>query len=209
MAALRAVRGSRGAPALRPPPGQRRGSSGGLRAHLGRWGQHLEAAAGWAERWRLRNLNAPRPTLRLTPDIAAAEFTLSCGGGVRFLGQPRWLRPGALRELPRLRHLPVVGVDLSGTPVTYGGLDNLVSLAHLAHLDLSGCPHLSDWALGRLHVFSGTLQHLALARCPQLPALPGSLRNSRSQPRAVPGSAGGGAAGMSHPGPGGAPGMSH
>ncbi|RMC22978.1 hypothetical protein DUI87_00005 [Hirundo rustica rustica] len=60
------------------------------------------------------------------------------------------------------------GLDLSGTPVTYGGLDNLVSLAHLAHLDLSGCPHLSDWALGRLHVFSGTLQHLALARCPQV-----------------------------------------
>ncbi|KAM4752029.1 distal membrane-arm assembly complex protein 2 isoform 1-T1 [Cyanocitta cristata] len=233
MAALRAIGASRGAPALRPPPGQRREGSGGLRAHLDRWAQRLGAVAGWAQRGRLQNLNAypqsPRDTFG--DDAAAAEFTLAFGGGVRFLGQQRWIRPGSRSELPQLWHLPVVGIDLSGTPITYRGLDNLgkapehpkttpkspkpprplgpphpkppgdtwahpgltcptwgppkpslshpgshpgsrcpptVSLSHLSHLDLSGCPHVSDWALGRLHVFGATLQHLALARCPQV-----------------------------------------
>ncbi|KAM4879767.1 distal membrane-arm assembly complex protein 2 [Sylvia borin] len=171
MAALRALGGSRASAALRPPPpAQRRGSSGGLRAHLARWGAHLEAAAGRAQRWRLRNLNACRHSLRdrFGPDVAAAEFTWACGGRVRFWGQQRWLGPGGRRELAQVRHLPVVGVDLSGSPVTYGGLDNLVSLSHLSHLELSACPHLSDWALSRLHVFEATLEHLGLARCPQV-----------------------------------------
>ncbi|XP_057245343.1 distal membrane-arm assembly complex protein 2, partial [Malurus melanocephalus] len=101
-------------------------------------------------------------------DVAAAEFTLSCGGGVRFLGEQRWIRPGSRSELSRLCHLPLVGIDLSGTSVTYEGLDNLVSLSHLSHLDLSDCPHVSDWALGRLHGLGATLQHLGLARCPQV-----------------------------------------
>ncbi|XP_066065329.1 distal membrane-arm assembly complex protein 2 [Chamaea fasciata] len=170
MAALRALGGSRGRAALRPPPGQSRGSSGGLRAHLARWGAHLEAAAGRAQRWRLRNLNACRHSLRDTfgPDVAAAEFTWRCGGRVRFWGQQLWVGPEGRRELRQVRHLPVVGVDLSGTPVTYGGLDNLVPLAHLSHLELSGCPHVSDWLLSRLHVFEATLEHLGLARCPQV-----------------------------------------
>ncbi|XP_058684887.1 distal membrane-arm assembly complex protein 2 [Poecile atricapillus] len=111
-----------------------------------------------------------RSSLResLGPEAAAAEFTWACGGGVRFLGQQRWIGPGSRSELPRLRHLPVVGIDLSGTPVTYGGLDNLVSLSQLSHLELSGCPHVSDWLLARLHVFEATLEHLGLARCPQV-----------------------------------------
>ncbi|XP_058280290.1 distal membrane-arm assembly complex protein 2 isoform X5 [Hirundo rustica] len=161
MAALRAVRGSRGAPALRPPPGQRRGSSGGLRAHLGRWGQHLEAAAGWAERWRLRNLNAPRPTLRLTPDIAAAEFTLSCGGGVSVPGTPG--TPGSLGLSPPVRLGPGPAPRLQRHPAAPGagpvppgererpggaappqvserGLAALHHLSSLRSLDLSGIP---------------------------------------------------------------------
>ncbi|KAM4752031.1 distal membrane-arm assembly complex protein 2 isoform 3-T8 [Cyanocitta cristata] len=129
MAALRAIGASRGAPALRPPPGQRREGSGGLRAHLDRWAQRLGAVAGWAQRGRLQNLNAypqsPRDTFG--DDAAAAEFTLAFGGGVRFLGQQRWIRPGSRSELPQLWHLPVVGIDLSGTPITYRGLDNLGS----------------------------------------------------------------------------------
>ncbi|XP_027489197.1 distal membrane-arm assembly complex protein 2, partial [Corapipo altera] len=43
-----------------------------------------------------------------------------------------------------------------------------VSLSHLSHLELSGCPHVCDWTLGRLHVFGDTLRHLGLARCPQV-----------------------------------------
>ncbi|XP_074990490.1 distal membrane-arm assembly complex protein 2 isoform X2 [Calonectris borealis] len=146
MAALRAVLGYRGAPAPRPPPGQSRGAAGGLLQRLGRWFYEVEAAAAWGERLRrqrLRRRNA-------------------------FEGQECWIRPeGRWRpEVLRLRDVPVVALDLSGSPLTYNGLDNLVPLTRLQHLDLSGCPHLDDWALGRLHVFGDSLRELSVARCP-------------------------------------------
>ncbi|XP_074990489.1 distal membrane-arm assembly complex protein 2 isoform X1 [Calonectris borealis] len=173
MAALRAVLGYRGAPAPRPPPGQSRGAAGGLLQRLGRWFYEVEAAAAWGERLRrqrLRRRNAYCGFLRDTygDNVAAAVFTLSCGGGVRFEGQECWIRPeGRWRpEVLRLRDVPVVALDLSGSPLTYNGLDNLVPLTRLQHLDLSGCPHLDDWALGRLHVFGDSLRELSVARCP-------------------------------------------
>ncbi|KAK4806275.1 hypothetical protein QYF61_008461 [Mycteria americana] len=103
-------------------------------------------------------------------NVVAAVFTLSCGGGVRFEGQERWIRPENLwrPEVLRLRDVPVVALDLSGTPLNYNGLDNLVPLTRLQHLDLSGCPHLDDWALGRLHVFGDSLRELSVARCPRV-----------------------------------------
>ncbi|XP_075346067.1 distal membrane-arm assembly complex protein 2 isoform X2 [Mycteria americana] len=148
MAALRAVLGCRGAPAPRPPPGQSRGAAGGLLQRLGRWFYEVEAAAAWGERLqrnRLRSKNA-------------------------FEGQERWIRPENLwrPEVLRLRDVPVVALDLSGTPLNYNGLDNLVPLTRLQHLDLSGCPHLDDWALGRLHVFGDSLRELSVARCPRV-----------------------------------------
>ncbi|XP_051632246.1 distal membrane-arm assembly complex protein 2 [Manacus candei] len=175
MAALRALGGSRWVPSPKLPLGGARGVSGGLLTHLGRWFYDLEEAAGWAQRLRRRRLqwiNRSRGSLGdiFGVDVVAAEFTLSCGGGVRFLGQEGWIRPESpwKEELLRLRDLPVVGLDLSGTPLTYEGLDNLVSLSQLSHLELSGCPHVCDWTLGRLHVFGATLRHLGLARCPQV-----------------------------------------
>ncbi|XP_027563163.1 distal membrane-arm assembly complex protein 2, partial [Neopelma chrysocephalum] len=160
-------------PSPKFPPGGARGASGGLLTHLGRWFYDVEEAAGWAEkvrRRRLQRINRSRGSLKdvFGVDIVAAEFALSCGGGVRFLGQESWIRPETpwREELVQLRDLPVVGLDLSGTPLTYEGMDNLVSLSQLSQLDLSGCPHVCDWTLGRLHVFGATLRHLGLARCP-------------------------------------------
>ncbi|XP_054664147.1 distal membrane-arm assembly complex protein 2 [Grus americana] len=175
MAALRAVLGCRGAPALRPPPGQSRGAAGGLLQRLGQWFYEVEVVMAWGERLRqhrLRSRNAYRSFLRDTygENVAAAVFTLSCGGGVRFEGQDSWIRPEShwRPEVLRLRDVPVVALDLSGSPLNYNGLDNLVPLTRLRHLDLSGCPHLDDWALGRLHVFGDTLQELSVARCPRV-----------------------------------------
>uniref|UniRef100_A0A8C4TZ13 Uncharacterized protein n=1 Tax=Falco tinnunculus TaxID=100819 RepID=A0A8C4TZ13_FALTI len=41
-------------------------------------------------------------------------------------------------------------------------------MTQLQHLDLSGCPHLDDWALGRLHVFGDSLRELSVSRCPRI-----------------------------------------
>ncbi|XP_074423483.1 distal membrane-arm assembly complex protein 2 isoform X2 [Larus michahellis] len=173
MAALRAVLV---APPLPCPPqvGQRRGAAGGgLLRRLGRWFYEAEAAEAWAERLRRRRLRSRNAYCgflrdRYGDDVAAAIFTLSCGGGVRFEGQDGWLRPeGQWRpEVLRHLHVPVVALDLSGSPLTYHGLDNLVGLRRLRQLDLSECPHLDDWALGRLHVFGASLRELSVARCP-------------------------------------------
>ncbi|XP_064296152.1 distal membrane-arm assembly complex protein 2 [Phalacrocorax carbo] len=175
MAALRAVLGCRGAPAPRPPPGQSRGAAGGLLRRLGRWFYEMEAVTVWEERLRqhrLRRKNAYLSFLRDSygDNVVAAVFILSCGGGVRFEGQEDWIRPQGdwCPKVLHLRDVPVVALDLSGSPVTYNGLDNLVALTQLQHLDLSGCPHLDDWALGRLHVFGDTLRELSVARCPRV-----------------------------------------
>ncbi|XP_037230634.1 distal membrane-arm assembly complex protein 2 isoform X1 [Falco rusticolus] len=175
MAAVRAVLGSRGGPALRPPPGQSRGAAGGLLQLLGRWLNNMEVAVAWGERLqrqRLQRRNAYCGFLRDTygDNVAAAAFTLSLGGRVRFEGQEHWMQPEGRwhPEVLRLRDVPVVAVDLSGSPLTYSGLDNLVPLTQLQHLDLSGCPHLDDWALGRLHVFGDSLQELSVSRCPRI-----------------------------------------
>ncbi|KAM6288796.1 distal membrane-arm assembly complex protein 2 [Aegotheles albertisi] len=175
MAALRAVLAGRGAPTPLPPPGQSRGAAEGLLQRLGRWFYEVDEVAAWGERLRrhrLRDRNAYCSFLRdnYGADAAAAIFTLSCGGGVRFEGQEHWIRPEGHWH-PKILHLcrvPVVALDLRGSPLTYEGLDNLVALTRLQQLDLSGCPHLDDWALGRLHVFGATLQDLALARCPRV-----------------------------------------
>ncbi|XP_053928221.1 distal membrane-arm assembly complex protein 2 [Cuculus canorus] len=173
MAALRAVLGCRGAPLPRPLPRQSRGAAGDLLQRLSRWFYDVEAMLAWTEqrrRNRLRNRNARCGYLRDTygDNVAAAVFTLACGGGVRFEGQEHWMRPEHRwhDEVLRLRHVPVVALDLSGSTLTYDGLDNLVTLNQLQYLDLSGCPHLDDWALSRLHVFGDTLQELSVARCP-------------------------------------------
>ncbi|KAM9258649.1 LOW QUALITY PROTEIN: distal membrane-arm assembly complex protein 2 [Morus bassanus] len=174
MAALRAVLGCRGAPTP-PPPGQSRGAAGGLLQRLGQWFYEMEAVTAWGERLRQHRLRRKNAYLSFLSDtygdnVAAAVFTLSCGGGVRFEGQEHWIRPqGRWRpEVLRLRDVPVVALDLSGSPVTYNGLDNLVPLTQLQHLDLSGCPYLDDWALGRLHVFRDSLRELSVARCPRV-----------------------------------------
>ncbi|XP_051499865.1 distal membrane-arm assembly complex protein 2 [Apus apus] len=175
MAALRAVLGCRGVSAPRRPPRQSRGAAGGLLQRLGRWFYEVDEVVAWGERLRrnrLRSRNAYCGFLRDTygDNVAAAIFTLSFGGGVRFEGQEHWIRPESRwrPEVLRLRDVPVVAVDLSGSSLTYEGFDNLVLLSQLQHLDLSRCPHLDDWALGRLHVFGDTLRDLSVAHCPHV-----------------------------------------
>ncbi|XP_074786855.1 distal membrane-arm assembly complex protein 2 [Athene noctua] len=164
-----------GVPGGAPPPRQSRGVAEGLAQRLGRWIAEVGPVASWGERLRrdrLQRENAYRDFLRDTygDNVVAAAFTLSCGGGVRFEGQEDWIRPEGdwQPQVLHLRHVPVVALDLRGSPLTYNDLDNLVRLTRLRHLDLSDCPHLDDWALGRLHFFGGSLRELSVARCPRV-----------------------------------------
>uniref|UniRef100_A0A8V5GMQ3 Zer-1-like leucine-rich repeats region domain-containing protein n=1 Tax=Melopsittacus undulatus TaxID=13146 RepID=A0A8V5GMQ3_MELUD len=104
------------------------------------------------------------------PNVAAAAFTLSLGGSVRYEGQEQWLRPhGPWQErVLQLRSVPVWGLDLSACPVTYSGLGSLEPLPHLAHLDLSACPHVDDWTVARMRALAPSLRSLSLSRCPRV-----------------------------------------
>uniref|UniRef100_A0A8B9MXJ7 Distal membrane arm assembly complex 2-like protein n=1 Tax=Accipiter nisus TaxID=211598 RepID=A0A8B9MXJ7_9AVES len=139
---------------------------------LGQWFYEVDVVTAWGERLR-------RHQLRSEPVPHFGGVPLALLGGValtlmppplRFEGQEHWIRPETRwrPEVLRLRDVPVVALDLSGSPLTYDGLDNLVPLTRLQHLDLSGCPHLDDWALGRLHVFGNSLRELSVARCPHV-----------------------------------------
>ncbi|XP_069631221.1 distal membrane-arm assembly complex protein 2 [Haliaeetus albicilla] len=173
------VLGCQGAPALHP--GNAGGRWGGLLQRLGQWFYEVDVVTAWGERlWQhwlrrhqLRSRNACVGLGRgcVWDNVVAAVFTLSCGGGgVRFEGQEHWiwLESCWCPEVLHLHDVPVVALDLSSSPLTYNGLDNLVPLTWLQHLDLSGCPHLDNWALGRLHIFRDSLRELSVARCPHV-----------------------------------------
>ncbi|XP_063289298.1 distal membrane-arm assembly complex protein 2 isoform X2 [Pelobates fuscus] len=71
-------------------------------------------------------------------------------------------------DFMQYKDVPLEGIDLSNSPLTFRGLDNLVSLTELRELYLRNCPHLDDWALSRLHVFKDSLEVLSLAGCPHI-----------------------------------------
>ncbi|XP_053330135.1 distal membrane-arm assembly complex protein 2 [Spea bombifrons] len=137
----------------------------------------VEAVTNWSIRfkhWNLRRKNAHYAyTERLYGrHVAAAYYTLSQGGAVRFQGHSDWLRPDRKGRFSwdflQNRNVPVECVDLSRSPITYRGLDNIVPVAELRELHLRGCPHLDDWALSRLHVFKDSLEVLSVASCPRV-----------------------------------------
>ncbi|XP_058860787.1 distal membrane-arm assembly complex protein 2 isoform X2 [Acipenser ruthenus] len=87
-----------------------------------------------------------------------------------FSGQSDWIRPNSRGrfswDFMEFRDVPIEEVDASGTEINYRGLDNLAPLSSLRSLSLSHCPHVDDWFLARLHVFSQSLEELSVSGCP-------------------------------------------
>uniref|UniRef100_A0A8D2Q4F2 Distal membrane-arm assembly complex protein 2 n=1 Tax=Varanus komodoensis TaxID=61221 RepID=A0A8D2Q4F2_VARKO len=106
-------------------------------------------------------------------DLVAVAFVLNLKGGVRCQGQ-RTCHYGSIKSWQSTLNLTVgqevlvEAIDLSGTLISYEGLDNLVNLKALKQLDLSRCPNIDDWSLGRFHSFADVLEELSLAGCPQI-----------------------------------------
>lgn len=108
----------------------------------------------------------------LGPDLAAASFLVFRGARVKFHGKVGWhtqtedddtglpckYEPGWLLE----------AIDATDTELHYEGLDNLTCLEGLKVLRLCGNPNVDDWFLDRLSQFRETLEHLDLSGCPQI-----------------------------------------
>ncbi|XP_053545071.1 distal membrane-arm assembly complex protein 2 [Bombina bombina] len=137
----------------------------------------IEAMLNWRMNLKYWNLRRKNVQYTYTQNlyghyVAAAFYTLSQRGSVRFQGQESWYRPNSRGRFSWdfLQHkdVPLECVDLSGSRIAYQGLDNIVSLKELQELNLRACPHLDDWALSRLQVFKDSLEVLSLAGCPQV-----------------------------------------
>lgn len=108
----------------------------------------------------------------LGPDLAAASFLVFRGARVKFRGKNGWhtktedddtglpykYEPGWVLE----------AIDATDTELYYEGLDNLTCLEGLKALRLCGNPNVDDWFLDRLSQFRETLEHLDLSGCPQI-----------------------------------------
>ncbi|XP_058052346.1 distal membrane-arm assembly complex protein 2 [Ahaetulla prasina] len=131
---------------------------------------------GWKlKRWKMEKENKYAAKLHQNygSDIGAAVFVLKLQGAIRFQDQMDWYRVKNPRKEESINFLdysgkPLEAIDLSGSFLSYVGLENFVNLKGLKHLDLSRCPLVDDWCLNRLHPFGDTLQTLSLAGCPQI-----------------------------------------
>ncbi|XP_003222902.1 distal membrane-arm assembly complex protein 2 [Anolis carolinensis] len=106
-------------------------------------------------------------------EVGAAVFVLNLKGRIRAWGQNNWHQNSITKwkddlNFQRLEEVRLEAIDISGSIISYNGLDNLVNLKALKYLDLSRCPNIDDWSLSRLTVFRDTLEELSLAGCPQI-----------------------------------------
>uniref|UniRef100_A0A023GB18 ATP synthase subunit s-like protein n=1 Tax=Amblyomma triste TaxID=251400 RepID=A0A023GB18_AMBTT len=108
----------------------------------------------------------------LGPDLAAASFLVFRGALVKFHGNDKWFKRTKDGDtgLPGKRQPGWVleAIDASDTEIYYEGLDNLTCLEGLKSLKLAGNPNIDDWFLDRLSQFRETLEHLDLSGCPQI-----------------------------------------
>uniref|UniRef100_H3BFY2 Distal membrane-arm assembly complex protein 2 n=1 Tax=Latimeria chalumnae TaxID=7897 RepID=H3BFY2_LATCH len=137
----------------------------------------IENLINWSvsvRHWHLRKQNVYYSyTQQLYGEyIAAAYYILNHKGGIRFAGHRDWFRANRRGKFDwsflNYKDVPLEAVDASGSLINYDGLDHLVCLKELKHLNLSGCPHVDDWCLDRLHMFKDSLEELNLAGCPQV-----------------------------------------
>ncbi|XP_070577901.1 distal membrane-arm assembly complex protein 2-like [Ptychodera flava] len=62
----------------------------------------------------------------------------------------------------------IVAIDATASLITYDGLDNIICLKHLKFLSLKESPHIDDFCLAKLYHFADTLTHLNISGCPQI-----------------------------------------
>ncbi|XP_040179201.1 distal membrane-arm assembly complex protein 2-like isoform X3 [Rana temporaria] len=123
--------------------------------------------------WRIEKMNERFGSMeaRHGKFAGAAYYTQIHKGGVRFHGHQDWIRPVQNRinsDFLKYKDVPIECVDLSQSEVNYNGLSPILELEELQYLNLSGCPYIDDWCLGRLHMLGNSLEVLILKGCPQI-----------------------------------------
>ncbi|XP_073454782.1 distal membrane-arm assembly complex protein 2-like isoform X4 [Aquarana catesbeiana] len=123
--------------------------------------------------WRIRKMNERFHVMEAMHGkfAGAAYYTQIHKGGVRFRGHQDWVRPVQNKitlDFLKYKDVPIECVDLSHSEVNYDGLAPILELEELHYLNLSCCPYIDDWCLGRLHVLGNSLEVLILKGCPQI-----------------------------------------
>nr|XP_060639544.1 distal membrane-arm assembly complex protein 2 [Anolis sagrei ordinatus] len=106
-------------------------------------------------------------------EVGAAVFVLNQKGRIRAWGQNNWYQNSITKwkndvDFQNYEDIRLEAIDISGSIISYNGLDNLVNLKALKYLDLSRCPNIDDWSLCRLTALGDTLEELSLAGCPRI-----------------------------------------
>lgn len=105
-------------------------------------------------------------------ELSVAHLVLRLGGAIRLSGADQWI--GHIKEcrhlLPttRIRDFHIEAIDLTGTLITYEGLEYLPSLHSLRELRLNTTAFLDDHCLRRISRMRKKLELLDISNCPQI-----------------------------------------
>lgn len=100
-------------------------------------------------------------------DLGAAVFIVHCGGKVKFKGHTDWIDYSTRKTIPKEYDAKyhIEAMDLNKFDISYRGLDNIISLAHLQWLSFKGCPSFDDWHLDKISAEYPILEYLDISEC--------------------------------------------
>lgn len=109
----------------------------------------------------------------LGPDLAAAHFIVCRGGGVKFVGENKFIRGKMNRSnevLPGEKDpsLKVEAIDFSGQgEFVYEAISNLADLKYFKWVSFKNCQYVDNWFLDHLSFSAPNLEYIDLTGCPR------------------------------------------
>lgn len=106
----------------------------------------------------------------LGPDLAAAHFIVCRGGGVKFVGEDKFIRGKKNRSnevLPGMKdpHYKVEAIDFSNGDFVYEAISNLADLKYLSWVSFRNCKYVDNWFLDHLSSVAPTVEYIDLTGC--------------------------------------------
>ncbi len=112
----------------------------------------------------------PERLEHLGPDLAAAHFIVCRGGGVKFVGENRFVRSKINKSylvLPGTKDdsYKVEAIDASKMNLLYAGLKNISDLKYLKWISFSGCSEFDNWHLDYVSSIAPNIEYLDISFC--------------------------------------------